>query len=154
MDQMFQNLVKVYPQLENIKAAWDVSEEFSNTYPKLSFYLKYYVVLNLDPELKNGPLDSPVRKWVFSVLQELKKIKPVIGEFDENYIELKKFIIQRIFACDEDYNKSNFYPELISNYLKLATMLKCLTVFDIPSIEITKINEMGKIISQAYCFKS
>ena len=81
------------------------------------------------------------------ILNYLKKIKPVIGEFDSNYIELKKFLIERLLACDEDFKNKNIYPDLIINYIKLSKLFLMLTIFNINEKEIDKLKDMGNLKS-------
>ena len=100
------------------------------------------------------PNDSPVRKWIITVLQYLKKLKPGIGEFESNYSVLKKFLLERLMACEKDLKEDNIYPELILNYIKLAALFRSLEVFKLPEKEKKKLDEMGRLSSKTDRHKS
>jgi hypothetical protein len=89
-----------------------------------------------------------MKKLIQEILAYLKKLKPSIGVFEDNYKEIKEFLLQRLIACDNDLKNDNIYPELIKNYAKLAKLFEVLTVFDIKDDDKKKILQMGWVISQ------
>ena len=73
----------------------------------------------------------------------------MIGSFNDNYKEIKSFLIERLLACDKDFKERKIYPELIINYAKLSILFKVLSVFDIvDQKEISKIMEMSNLIAK------
>jgi len=89
-----------------------------------------------------------MKKLIQEILAYLKKLKPSIGVFEDNYKEIKQFLLDRLIACDADFKKDNIYPDLIKNYAKLAKLFEVLTVFDIKEEDKQKIMQMGKMISK------
>jgi hypothetical protein len=89
-----------------------------------------------------------MKKLIQEILTYLKKLKPSVGQFEENYKEVKQFLIDRLLACDNDFKNDNIYLELFKNYAKLAKLFEVLTVFDIKEDDKKKIHQMSKIISQ------
>ncbi len=90
-----------------------------------------------------------MKKLIQEILAYLKKLKPSIGTFEDNYKEIKQFLLDRLIACDADAKNDNIYPDLIKNYAKLAKLFEVLTVFDIKEEDKQKIMQMGGITSQA-----
>ncbi len=48
MNELFQNLAQINQGIKKFLILWNISEEYSMTYPKMSFYAKYFILQNFN----------------------------------------------------------------------------------------------------------
>ena len=51
MNELFQNLAQINIGIKKFLVLWNISEEYSLTYPKMSFYAKYFILQNFNLRL-------------------------------------------------------------------------------------------------------